>query len=171
MKLTVQDMNAMVKYMEYNEVRNVELVNDGLSWETSSDIITIVEAGDKYTIVKRPLNPPVTDLGVIDPMDSVDVEEGLESLLNTLKGEVLELYTCNSGVSLARDGDSFYAWDKERAEEEGAKYAVSVPASWVDYISNGEYLVGEKMSVSQIHSLVDGLDVAPSPTEPMETIL
>lgn len=171
MKLTVQDMNAMVKYMEYNEVRNVELVNDGLSWETLSDIITIVEAGDKYTIVKRPLNPPVTDLGVIDLVDSVDVEEGLESLLNTLKGKVLELYTCNSGVSLARDGDSFYAWDKERAKEEGAKYAVSVPASWVDYISNGEYLVGEKITVSQIHSLVGGLDVAPLPTEPMETIL
>lgn len=98
MRLTAQDMNAMVKYMEYNEVRNVELVNDGLSWETSSDIIAIVEASDKYTIVKRPLNPPVTDLGVIDLMDSVDVEEGLEGMLNTLTGEVLELYTCNSGV-------------------------------------------------------------------------
>lgn len=171
MKLTVQDMNAMVKYMEYNEVRNVELLSNSISWETSNDMITITESGCKYTIVKRPLNPPVTDLGVIDLVDSVDVEEGLESVLNTLKGEVLELYTCNSGVSLARDGDSFYAWDKERAKEEGAKYAVSVPASWVDYISEGEYLVGEKMSVSQIHSLVDGLDVAPLPTEPMETIL
>lgn len=151
MKLTVQDMNAMVKYMEHNEVSNVEVVASSISWETSSDIIAIVEAGDKYTIVKRPLNPPTTELSVIELVGAVDVENGLESLLDTLEGQVLELYTCSSGLELAKDGYSFYAWTEARYE---AQYVFSVPASLVDHVGGGEYLVGERMSETRLHNIV-----------------
>lgn len=154
MKLTVQDMNAVVTYMCKNDVRNVEVVASSISWETPSDVIAITESGGKYEMVKRPLNPPATELSVIELVGAVDVENGLESLLDTLEGKVLELYTCSSGLELAKEGESFYAWDKERAEEEGATYTISVPASLVDYVGDGEYLVGERVSVTRLHNIV-----------------
>lgn len=80
MKLTVQDMNAMVKYMGENEVSNVELVASSISWGTPSDVMAITESGGKYEMVKRPLNPPATELSVIELVGAVDVENGLESL-------------------------------------------------------------------------------------------
>lgn len=151
MKLTVQDMNAMVKYMGENEVRNVELVASSLSWETPSDVIAITERSGKYEVVKRPLNPPATELSVIELVGAVDVENGLESLLDTLEGEVLELYTCSSGLELAKEGESFYAWAERRDD---APYVFSVPASLVDYVGGREYLVGERVSVTRLHNIV-----------------
>lgn len=153
MKLTVQDMNAMVKYMGENEVSNVEVVASSISWETPSDVIAITESRGKYEMVKRPLNPPATELSVIELVGAVDVENGLESLLDTLEGEVLELYTCSSGLDLAKRGKSFYAWTEERDD---APYVFSVPASLVDHVGGMEYLVGERVSVTRLHNIVEG---------------
>lgn len=154
MKLTVEDMNAVVKYMGANGVRNVEVMNDGLLWETSSDIIVISETDGKYRAVKRPLNPPVTELNVMELVGTVDVEEGLERLLEMTRGDMIRLHTCKSGLHLAREGDSFYAWtDKHTTADE--KYTFSVPMSEVSLIDDGEYLVGETMSTNQLEQLAE----------------
>lgn len=151
MKLTAQDMNAMVTYMEHNEVSNVEVVASSISWETPSDVIAITESGGKYEAVKRPLNPPTTELSVMELVGAVDVEKGLESLLDTLEGGMLKLYTCSSGLELAKDGYPFYAWTEARYE---AQYAFSVPASLVDHVGGREYLVGERMTATRLHNIV-----------------
>ena len=155
MKLTVEDMNAVVKYMGANGVRNVEVMNDGLTWETSSDIIVISETEGKYCAVKRPLNPPVTELNVMELVGTVDVEEGLERLLDMTRGDMTRLYACKSGMWLASEGDSFYAWSEKRTLKKGEDYSFSVPMSEVSLIDDGEYLVGETMSSSQLKQLAE----------------